>query len=612
MKKLAVIVLTVLALLTALPSSAATTLSVSGEYSAKFTYDTATGAPIWTPSGIGPASKLSLELKFAEGDHTTAYLPLTIEPFMPTPKVDAGDWYFAYDGSPWSFWAARSSSTNARRFKSFNDPLRIIANRGGNWALNANAKLYGADINLYTFQYNARTAWLGRITYPTQSGLTLGVLGYYREEQSSQNLNFGADVVGPIPGIGGNLTLAAVGRWKKTEPWKFESEGDSVAYTLGVESLPLGPVKLDAKYTAVGYDFKAELRSTTSDAPLQKYKDSAAAEVQASIDIPIGMPAKLTLGDTYWMFYPNAPKWNEVTGSFEISPLDNLKVTVSGAYKSDLVGEDRKDPKGNIIQDNYDGHMARVDAEYSAFGLTFAPFASYEVDSYADKTLHDFDGESKRVDTEVGLGIGGSPIEGLTLSAEASHLVEDPKTHLKAWGVYTTDANYGVAMAAESKFAAVAELTKPGSTEETETDLYAYWGTDAILTSKLIAKAGILSKDSKGKFAATVGLTYRPSNSTTSNLTWVFREANVLPGASDPRKNMWRPFEDEGKNYIEASVTRTIGVGTLRLAYGVSGLKDCECDSTDFHIGKPWAWIYHHPDTYMNWQLMSLSVKVPF
>ena len=43
-----------------------------------------------------------------------------------------------------------------------------------------------------------RTAWLGRITYPTQSGLTLGVLGY-REEQSSQGLNFGADV-GAHPG----------------------------------------------------------------------------------------------------------------------------------------------------------------------------------------------------------------------------------------------------------------------------------------------------------------------------------------------------------------------------------------------------------------------------
>lgn len=608
-KKLAVIALTVLALLTALPSSAATTFNVSGEYSAQFTYDTATGAPIWTPSGIGPASKLSLDLTFSEGKHTTAYLPLTIQPFMPTPTVSAGDWYFAYDGSPWSFWAARSSSTNTKRFKSLNDPLRVLANRGGNWALNANAKLYGADIDLYTFQYNARTAWLGRVTYPTQLGLTLGLLGYYREEKSSQNLNFGADVVGPIPGIGGNLTLAAVGRWKKTDQWKFEAEGDNLAYTFGVESLPLGPIKLDAKYTAVGYDFKAELRSTTSDAPLEKYKNSAAFEAEASIDIPIGMPAKLTLGDALWMFYPNAPKWNEITGGFEITPLDNLKVKVSGAYKSDLVGEDRKDPKGNIIQDNYDGYMARIDAEYNALGLTFTPFASYEADSYADKTLHDIDGKSLRVDTEVGLGISGAPIDGLTLSAEASYLVEDPKTHLKAWGVYTTDSDFGIVMAAESKLAAVAELNKPGSEEA---DFYAYCGTDAILNSKLIAKAGILSKDSKGKLAATVGLTHRASDSTVSNLTWVFRQASVLPGNSDPRKDMWRPFSDEGKNYFEASVTRTIGVGTLKLAYGVNGLKDCECDSSDFHIGKPWAWMYHHPDTYMNWQLMSLSVKVPF
>lgn len=609
-KKCAILTLIALALFAALPASAAT-LNLSGEYAAEFTYDTASGAPVWTPSGIGPASKLSLDLTFTEGKSITAFLPLTISPFMPTPSVNAGDWYFAYDGSPWSFWVARSSSTNAKRFKSLNDPLRILANRGGNWALNANAKLYGADIDLYTFQYNARTAWLGRITYPTQSGLTLGLLGYYREEKSSANLNFGADVVGPIPGLDGNLTLAAAGRWQKTGPWSFEGKGDNLAYTFGVESLPLGPVELDAKYSAVGNDFKAELRSTSSDAPLQKYKDSAAAEVEARIDIPLGMPAKLTLGNNLWMFYPNTPKWNEITGGFEIAPHSNLKVNVSGAYKSDLLGEDRKDPRGNIVKDNYDGHMARVDAEYNALGLTFTPFASYKVDSYADKTIHDIDGESMRIDTEVGLGMSGAPVDGLTLSAEASYILEDPQTHLKAWGVYATDSNYGIAMAAESKFAAVAELNKAGS-EEADADFYAYWGTDAILTGKLIAKAGILSKDSEGKLAATVGLTHRASNSITSSLTWVFREASVLPDDSDPRKDMWRPFDDGGKNYFEAATTATVGTGTIKLAYGVNGLADCKCSSSVFHSDKPWGWVYHHPDTYMNWQLMSLSVKVPF
>ncbi|HAN86970.1 MAG TPA: hypothetical protein DCQ13_04915 [Firmicutes bacterium] len=610
-KRLAIATIIVLALFMALPTSAAT-LKLSGEYTADFTYSyNASGDPVWSPSGIGPASKLSLDLTFVDGNNISAFLPLTIKPFMPTPSITAGNWYFSYDGSPWSFWAARSSSTNAKRFRSMNDPLLVLANRGGNWALNANATLYGADIDLYTFQYNKRTAWLGRITYPTQSGLTLGLLGYYREEKNNVNMNFGADVVGPVPGLGGNLTLAAVGRWKKTGPWNFEGQGDNLAYTFGIEGLPLGPVELDAKYSAVGDDFKAELRSTRSDASLQKYKDSAALEAEARISLPMDMPATLTLGNNFWMFYPDTPKWHETTGSFEISPLSNLSVTLSGAYKADLIGPERKDPRGNTVTENFDGYMARVDAEYEALGLTFTPFVSYEVDSYADKTVHNINGEPVRADTTIGLAVAGSPIDDLTLAAEASYKAEEPQTHLKGWGIYATDSNLGLVLAAESKVAAVAELNSSGS-DDAETDIYAYFGTDAIISPKLIVKTGILSKDNEGKFVASVGLTHRASNRITSNLTWTYREANVLPDETDPNKDMWRPFEDEGKNYLEAAITSTVGSGTLKLAYGVSGLQDCKCSSSAFHSDKPWAWIHHHPDTYMNWQLMSLSVKVPF
>jgi len=146
------------------------------------------------------------------------------------------------------------------------------------------------------------------------------------------------------------------------------------------------------------------------------------------------MPATLTLGNNFWMFYPNTPKWNEAIGSFEISPLSNLSVTLSGAYKADLIGPERKDPRGNTLTENFDGYMARVDAEYEALGLTFTPFVSYEVDSYADKTVHNINGEPVRVDTTIGLAVAGSPIDDLTLAAEASYKAEEPQTILRDGG----------------------------------------------------------------------------------------------------------------------------------------------------------------------------------
>ena len=69
-------------------------------------------------------------------------------------------------------------------------------------------------------------------------------------------------------------------------------------------------------------------------------------------------------------------------------------------------------------------------------------------------------------------------------------------------------------------------------------------------------------------------------------------------------------FADGGKNFLQASVTGTVGKSTIKLAYGVSGLK--AADTSGFHAGKAWAWLRNYPVNPMDWQLLSLTVKVPF
>jgi len=308
------------------------------------------------------------------------------------------------------------------------------------------------------------------------------------------------------------------------------------------------------------------------------------------------------LGDTLWMGYPAATKWNETTGKVVVTPMENLDVTVSGAYKADLDADDAK---------NHKGYKAHGDVKYTVFGLELNPFVDYKVDSYADATVHTGD---KVVDTIVGLNIYGSPLAGLDVGVEGSYTIEEPKTALKGWGIYATELNPGFVKSAMTKVAGVAELNKVGTADAT-TNFYGYAGSDIVVTDKLTAKVGVLSKDEEGGIAAHAGLSYQASESINAGLEYGYRSVAVLPPAAGEGEPVrWRPFDDGGKNYVQANVTGTVGKSTIKLAYGVSGLGD-SCDDLgcdDFHVGKPWAWMYHHPGAFMNWQLLSLSVKVPF
>jgi len=248
----------------------------------------------------------------------------------------------------------------------------------------------------------------------------------------------------------------------------------------------------------------------------------------------------------------------------------------------------------------------------TAFGLELKPFADYKVDSYADQTPHG--DPAKIVDTIVGLNIDGSPLAGLDLGVRASYTIEEPKTALKGWGIYATELNPGFVKSAMTKIAGVAELNKVGTADAT-TDFYGYAGSDIVVTDKLTAKVGVLTKDEKAEIAAHAGLAYQVSDSIATGLSYTYRGFGYT--VPTDHEGMWKPFDDKNKSFVEANVTGKVGDSTIKLAYGVSGLgatcDDNDCDGdTEFHVGKPWAWLYHYPAGYMNWQLLSLSVKVPF
>jgi hypothetical protein len=609
-KNLTIIAIALLVLAMAIPASAAS-LSLSGDLSATFKYMHRDGEPgydTWEPSYLESAGELNLELTFKEGEGIVAYLPLTAT-LTATPNVTVGSWYFEYNTAPWAFWASKNDEDNEKQFESLGDPLGLVAALPSSeedpvaFAVNAKGDIAGVGLNLYAVDYFGWAAWLGRATYGLPLDFQLGLVGAYTD-MAPGHLVFGADVTGKVPGIDADLTLAAAGNWWKEGTWKFvappEADNDNYAFMAKLENIKFDPISAWVKYTAVGPTF-GSIYATNDEDILDDYANSAAAEIEVSAELPVGIPTTLTLGDTLWMDYPATPKWNETTGKVEVSPLENLKVTVSGAYKADLNDEDEPgvDPD-TFVDVPFGGYEAHGEVEYKAFGLILTPYADYKADSYAEDVDHD----GKRVDTIVGAKVSGDPLPGLNINVEGSYQIEDPIAKAKAWALYATELNPGFVKSAKSQLAGVAELTKEGD-GDAATDFYGYAGSDVDITDNLTGKVGILTKDSNGTLAAHAALTYTASDSISTSLAYTYRNE----GLEHP-EGSWEPFADEGKNFLKASVTGTVGKSTITLAYGASGLK--AADTSGFHKDKAWAWLRNYPTAPMDWQLLTLSVKVPF
>ena len=602
MKKNLTIILAVLAIVAmAIPASAAT-LTWAGDYSAAWMYDEE-----WSATNKGT---LSLKLTFKEGDKITAYLPLTIKPFNDKLVAAGTKWYFSYATAPWSFWVSDNNKDNAKKFASLGDPLGIAANRAGTLAVNAQGEILGAKLNLY-FIDNATNAFMGRMTYGLPFGFDLGLIGVFTDGADNTGaLTFGADIAGKIPEFGAKLTLAGAGTWSKVDNWEFEAQDNNLAYMLSLTDINVGPVAAWAKYTAVGENLSAPYKSTASTAILNKYAGKAAAEVEATVDIPVGIPAKLTLGNGLWMAYPATMEYDEVTAKVVVEPIKDLTATVSGAYKFDLNADDDAD-EGK----DYTGWKVHGDVAYAVAGIELNPYVDYLKNSYTETPDSDF---------IVGMGVSGSPLAGLDLEADANYTIEEKAIDASAYAKYATEANPGFVKSAMTTVAGAVGFNKVGADDAT-TYFYGFAGSELGITDKLNAKVRFLNADKAYTIAgnpeaeppvedvviasgivANAGLTYKASDSITVGLDYTYRQYPVAA----PAASKWIPFADEGKSFLQAKVDGAVGKSTITLAYGVNGLTDG--DSTGFHAEKPWNNLVNKPTAAMNWELITISVKVPF
>lgn len=541
--------------------------------------------------------RLALNLTFTQGSSTVAYLPLTLTLAGGEPTMGVGNWYFSHNTEPVAFWISNNDRDNVKKFSSLGDPLGIAATLGRGLVINARGKVFGAETNLYSAGLSESSAFLGRVTYGLSFGFELGAVGAYTSEQGAagkDDLVFGVDVTGTVPGTGADLTLAGAGYWEKIGAWKFDAPENNLACLAKLEGLKIGPATFDAKYVEVGLGFKSAYAGTDDKALLNAYKGAAAVEAEVELGLPVGVPTTLTVGNTLRMEQAqHSPVWNRTDAKVVVDPIKDLKVTVSGAYVSDLDKDDATD---------FAGFEVHADSVYSKFGLDFKPFADYKTGNCADSAEHD----GKRVDTVVGLNIKGSTSHGLTLETEAKYTVEDPATGLFGYGHYAVDAPSGFLKGARFDVAGVGSYTKKGNAEGV-TDYYGFAGAKANVTDALYSRAAVLTKDEKGGLVVGADLDWKISEAVSAYLVYTFRNKGIKPPA-DP--GMWRPFDDEGKNWLKASVVGAVGRATVTLSYGVDGRKTA--DTSGFHAGKPWAYLRNYPGNYMDWQLFTVSVKAPF
>jgi hypothetical protein len=666
LKKNLIIALAVLVIAAmAIPASAAQ-LIFSGELNAKYTH-TFTNTEEWTFADAAGESYLNLNLEFHEGENIVAFLPLTIEGFITPPSISVGNWYAAFNSQPWSFWVSNNDDVNPYHFEPLGDPMGIVAVLDGEAVINAAGPILGAEFNIYaadlgtdvaevvipddpetpeneggtdSAKVELGNAFVGRATYQLPIDFTIGLVGAYTNGSQRavpgdgeaevvndpDHLTLGLDVSGVIPGLGANLVVAAAAGWEKVVGFDFDGESAAYAYMVKVSDIIVGPVKAWASYTAVDPVFNVLSYADKDDSIVAEYAASAAAEVEAEVSIPVGFPLSLTLGNGLWMEYPpvldndevdtdgseddNGAKlvldYDEVYAKLVGEPLEDLIATISGAYKFDLTDGSEDD----------NGWKVHGDVEYTVFGLTLNPYADYKVGSYA-KT--ETDGHVNDRDTIVGMTIEGSPIGGLTIEAGAEYTFEEMYLEADAYAAFVTEANPGFVKSAKTTIAGLVlyeldldMVSGAAADDGPELEWYAFAGTELGITDAVDAKLGILAKDDADDdadgIAASASVDYRVSETLSAGLIYTYRQN----GPEYPEGYAgWLPFAtSESNHYVLAKVTSKIGASTLTIAYGVDGLG--ALPTSGVHKGKPWAYLKNAPTTPMYWDLLSITVKVPF
>jgi len=645
LKKNLIIALAVLVIAAmAIPASAAQ-LIFSGELNAKYTH-TFTDTEEWTFADAAGESYLNLNLEFHEGENIVAFLPLTIEGFITPPSISVGNWYAAFNSQPWSFWVSNNDDDNPYHFEPLGDPMGIVAVLDGEAVINAAGPILGAEFNIYaadlgtdvavvnvpdnpdtpenegwtdSAKVELGNAFVGRATYQLPIDFTIGLVGAYTNGSQravagdgeavvvddDDHLTLGLDVSGVIPGLGANLVVAAAGSWDKDGGFDFDGGSAAYAYMVKVSDIIVGPVKAWASYTAVDPVFDV-FYADKDDSIVAEYAGWAAAEVEAEVSIPVGFPLSLTLGNGLWMEYPPVLDYDEVYAKLVGEPLEDLIATISGNYKFDLTDGSEDD----------NGWKVHGDVEYTVFGLTLNPYADYKVGSYA-KT--ETDGHVNDRDTIVGMTIEGSPIGGLTIEAGAEYTFEEMYLEADAYAAFVTEANPGFVKSAKTTVAGLVlyeldmvsdaeDELEPTPEQTSGFSWYAFAGTELGITDAVDAKLGILAKDDANGIAGSASVDYRVSETLSAGLIYTYRQNGP---EYDEDYAGWLPFDtSESDHYVLAKVTSKIGESTLTIAYGDDGLE--AADKRGVHKGKPWAYLENAPTEPMNWDLLSITVKVPF
>jgi len=618
----------------AIPASAAT-ITYGGEFGAKFTHSFS-GTEVFNPVTLAEGAYLTLNLTFKEGDKAVAYLPLTLQPFAPAAAVAVGNWYAAFNSAPVSFWASNNASTNAYKFAALGDPLGIAAKLSSSLVFNANGSMLGAKYNVYaadlgttsatvvitpasdgedgipdteddvaevteTVTLQKGNAFLGRVTYGLPMDFTLGVIGAYTNgiqlaesdgtaaviSEDSDYLTLGVDVVGKIPGFGAKLTAAIADSIEKEVGGTYYTSANHLAFQLKLEEINVGPVAAWAKFTGVGPSFDRRYRGSSASATLNKYYDATAIELEGVVDIPVGIPVQLTLGNGLWFEYPFVLDYNETYAEAVIEPLADLVITVDGAYAADLNGDDDG------------GWRVGGDVAYTVVGLTINPYIDYLVGRYLES--------APGYDFVVGLGVEGSPVQGLTLEADANFTIEEKALAAYLYAKYVTEFNPGFVKSAKTTVAALVEYDHTFVTPTTAAiaglNYHLFAGSEVGINDKLNATIGALVNDSASDIAASGKLSYKASDTISTNLVLTYRQ-DAVGGYLG-----WMPwaFNDI---YFEANVTSTIGKSTFKVAYGDDGLESAPTDAT--HSGKPWSYLYNKPTAAMPWDKLSFTISVPF
>lgn len=456
-RSLFIVLAALLALAVAVPASAAT-LTLGGALQGQWYLNSGT-SQTYSQDYL----RLRLNAVLKEGAFTTGEARFTLN--MATWAWSLNDvWYGAWNSKPVAFWVSNNVSANPYRFASLADPLgTAVRVPNSAWVARAHGDLYGTALNLYVAETNSDIpSLLARTTTPF-GGVTLGTVVTFEDGNPRDVLTLGADVMGKIPGIGGNFNLAAAASLERVAPaTAFEPTSSDpywMAYTVGVSDVVVGPVTGYAKLTGVGYDFEAPFQAAPASGHLlEKYAGYAAFEAGVKGNVELGLPMTVGLDNALWMEFDFSElEYNETTVWAKFKPVGSLEVTGKVAYVYPV----DDDP-------GYDGFKVMASAT-------------------------------------------GSPAKGLTLNADTYYIVNDQEFDLFAWGTYVNEFTPGVVEKAKLTVAGVVDISAP----PTSTNYYGFGGVEFTVNPSLSGKVGYLTQDATSNAVGAAEVSYRLSEQIT-------------------------------------------------------------------------------------------------